>query len=776
MSIQRHGDGLFWSSLFSIPATEQKHMLEQMKSPQGEYNGIAFCTTMLRISRIESINYMQDKRKYMTAACEHVALKFMLFDTDLASFLLDDEELEKARELYAVRKQYGSKLLKRLLGSFSVLLTLLDNRRFRSDCFTIALLDEFRRVEEKEVSDSFGILKKTVEAISSGVHNQCYIEAESCVQIGAKPLYDELNDLAKEKIGYPLGGPDYSKYSSTLFPSCDDRKKKSNAILQLALVNDKGFWEKHERFDVIRFLNAVFDQNGIRHAKKVLYSILDNLLKSPNVKLAIENGLPLYASNYELLVERLEEQAELFAFKRLKGYCDVSKINGVRFCYPMSKADPAFFEIGKAVWESFISEYNYPNDHKRVSQYLCDEVKAFTEGQRNKYDDVAVIFDSAPFRCEANNEDRKIFSAYHPDCFSYENIWKRVYLKAYAVTLLSDDIKVQHSFLQRIFVDVIKVIECRLGIPTVHQLDTSEREKHYAMLKEMLAKHGIEISDEHKQNYILSLLDRDTALLEEIDHFPVLEQMGDAIYGMAVAELLFYNPDNIFYPKDNYDPEGENIQKRFESFNRAEAQVAIAVENGIRELFIHTGLPAKYVEYDTLFFKIETLNDESLQELKQEKYLADALEMIIGAIYFDKGIHTALEFSKKLLRERFPKDFAKEIKRDDRDSCKDDDIDWEYWPRILPGLYSDMTMAHRTLWRAVNKLTLTVALGTDTAEKRRYITNNYGNLSSYDEWDNHGISWPFYYYLHFGLDYVLQKYGNVINERFTEDYLKYFKK
>ena len=774
MSMDRRRDGLFWSSLFSIPAAEQKQLLEQMRSHQGEYDGNVFCSNMLSISRINSIDYMQEKRKYMTAACEHVALKFMLFDTDLASFLLDDEELEKARELYAVRKQYGSKLLKSLLGSFSELLKFLDYRKFRSDCFTISLLDEFRKVEEKEVSNSFGILKKTVEAISSGVHNQCYIDAEQGNSVGRTSLYDELNELVKEKISYVLCRPDYSKESSTLF--YPDKEKKSNAVLQLALVNDKGFWEKHERFDVIRFLNAVFDRNGIRHAKKVLYSILDNLLKSPNAKLAIENGLPLYASDYELLVEKLEEQAELFAFKRLKGYCDVSKINGFRLCYPMSKAEPEFFEIGKAVWESFITEYNYPNDHERVSQYLCDEVKAFTDGQRNRYDDIAVIFDIAPFRCSANNEDRQIFGTYHPDCFSYENIWNRVYLKAYAVTLLSDDRKVQHSFLQRIFVDIIKVIERNLGIPTVHQLDTLERDKHYGLLKEMLAKHGIEISDEHKTNYILSLLDRDTALLDEIDHFPVLEQMGDAIYGMAVAELLFYNPKNIFDPDDNYDPEGENIQKRFENFTRAEAQVFVAKKNGLHELFIHTGLPAKYIEYDTLFFKVETLNDESLQELKQEKYLADALEMVIGAICFDKGIHTALEFSKKLLRERFPKDFAKEIRRDDRDNCDEEEIDWEFWPRILPGLYSDMSAAHRTLWRALNKLTLALSLGTDTEAKRRYITNNYGNLSSYGEWDNHGISWPFYYYLHFGLDYVLQKYGNVINEHFTEDYLKFFKK
>lgn len=761
MSFYRQRDGLFWSSLFSVSGEQKKRILNLIKDSQPGYTSQCLTAKMFEFSGMINVSDYRANDHCMQTACERVALKFMLCDSDFAKDVLNDEELEKANEVYA-RKQYNSKILKKLLNCFFVLLIHSPDIR-AGNLFTIPIIDEFHKVQEDEISSSFGELKKTIEKVAAGIKNNCYYETERCSTFPDKQLNGELNQLMLSKVNY-----DFNKIfnrwpckgQSTLL--YNDESNINNSILQLALVSDAEFWSKHENFDIVTFLNSIVEHNDVRHAEKVLSFIIENLQKMPNMNIVFKNNFPLYMSKYDALVKSLEDQAFRFSFKRLESYCDLTKLEGVPLCYPMSKADASFFEIGKNVWERFISEYNYPNDYDVVNHYIADEINRFIAGDTHNYDDVAVILDSAPFRYSADSEDRRLFSAYHPDCFSFENIWNRVYLKAYAVTLLAEDDQVQFSYLQRIFVDLIKTIEKRIKICTVHQLDTSTRDKHFLKLKKKLGLYGVEASDENKNNYIVSLLDRDVALLEESALFPMLEQVGDAIYGLAVAELLFYNPDNLFYPPDDYDPEGKNIAERFEKFTRAEAQVLISKKFTADELYLQAGLPSKFTEYGSIFFDYETYNEEQLQELSKEKYLADSLEMIIGAIYVDKGISTALNFSKKLLKETYPEDFSREIHADDRIG-QDENIDLDYWPRILPGLYSETSHAHRVLWNALNKVILIYSIGTDDKNKRRYITDSFGNPNIYEEYTSSlSVSWPFYYYLHNGLDFVLQKYRDTL--------------
>ena len=80
-----------------------------------------------------------------------------------------------------------------------------------------------------------------------------------------------------------------------------------------------------------------------------------------------------------------------------------------------------------------------------------------------------------------------------------------------------------------------------------------------------------------------------------------------------------------------------------------------------------------------------------------------------------------------------------------------------------------MSDAHRIIWNALNKVVLIASLGTDDKDKRRYITNSFGNTAIYGEAIEHGVSWPFYYYLHNGLDFVLQKYRDAIRDNYTKN-------
>jgi len=756
MSTCRHRDGLFWPSLFSVPSEkEKKQLLKWIQEHHIDYTSQGLANEMLELSGMGHSEYRADD-PCMQAACEHVALKFMLCDSDLAKDLLSEEELAKATEVYT-RKQYNSKLLQKLLHDFLNVLIEQRKKNNLGNLFTIAIIDELRKVQEDEIDRTYGALKKAIEKVASGVKSNCYYEAERLFFDLMKPLNDSLNQFLLTKLGYNFNQANERHAGngmSTLFRNYE--QKVSNSILQLALVNDTDFWANHENFGVVTFINEIAKLNDARHAEKVLAFIAENLQKMPHMQLVFEHHFPLWMSKYDELVESLEDQAFRFAFNRLESYCDLSVIKSVPLCYPMSKAEPAFFEMGERVWKHFIRNYNYPNDYETVEEYLNAEVNRFITKETHEHNDIAVILDAAPFRYSADNEDKRLFAAYHPDCFSFENIWKRVYLKAYAVTLLSDDEQMQFSYLQRIFVDLIKAIERRIGICTVHQLDTSTREKHFEELKQILGTYGINATEEHKNDYIISLLDRDTALIEEAEAFPVLEQIGDAIYGLAVAELLFYDPDT------------ENMAEKLEHLTRAEAQVAISKKQGFDKLYLQIGLPAKYVEYDTLFYDIETFNEEKLQELNQEKYLADSLEMILGAVYRDAGIEQAINLAKKLLLKTFPKQLHDEV-RPTEENKHNKDIDMDYWSRILPAPCSVMTDELRTLWNALDKVILIASLGTDDKGKRRYITNSFGNTAIYGENHSYRVAWAFHDYLNNGLLSVLEKYGETIRDNYKNN-------
>ena len=760
MSIFRQRDSLDWLSLFSISEKEKKRTLQWIQQTQMDYDSRYFSYELLEVTGLNPQDFRTDDTATQIA-CETVALKFMIEDTTFAKDLLNAEDYEKAQSVFA-RKQLNSKILRNLLSCFFKLLKDHGHGGNLKNLFTLQIMDQIKIAQEEEINRNFGTLKKRLDKVSSGVKNKCYFEAEQTYRDFRVYLNEELNEFVTVQFGYNFnqaksrGG---SRYSTTLL--WEQEHKAGNSILQLALLDDKNFWSQHERFCVVTFINEVAKQNDLRHAEKILTHIFENLKKMQNMTLVLDNGFSLYTSMYKELVEALEEQGRRFTFKRLAQYCDISVLDNLCFCYPMNNIDEKRFEIGHKTWDKFICEYNYPHDAEKVMQFLSDEVARFTPESFNDMKEIAVILDCGPFRfTDKEDDDRKLFRAYRPDCFTAENIWKRVHLKAHAVTLLSDDEATQFSYLQRIFIDLIKTVEERIGICTAHQLDMSARIRHYEQLKEKLKEFGIETNDQSKEDYIISLLDRDTAQMSEAERFPELEQLGDSVYGLAAAELLFYNPTTVL----PWNTE-KKMQQLFEDYTRAEAQVLISKKHGFDKLFLHIGLPSKYLEFDSLFFDYDTANEEHLQGLNQEKYLADSLEMIIGAICRDKGINTAIKFAKELLQKTFTKTFTAEIYPTDENK-RNTDIEWDYWARILPAPRTVMESEHHVLWNALHKVVMTLSLGTNDKEKRNYISHSFGNTAIYDESHSYDISWVFYDYLQSGLDTVLKKYGNKVRESY----------
>ena len=132
------------------------------------------------------------------------------------------------------------------------------------------------------------------------------------------------------------------------------------------------------------------------------------------------------------------------------------------------------------------------------------------------------------------------------------------------------------------------------------------------------------------------------------------------------------------------------------------------------------------------------------------------------------GIEKAIGFAKKLLLTTFPKQLHNEV-RPTEENKHNKDIDMDYWSRILPSPCSVMTGELRTLWNALDKVILIASLGTDDKDKRRYITNSFGNTAIYGEGHNYGVAWAFHDYLNNGLMSVLEKYGETIRDNYKNN-------
>ncbi len=748
MSFDRQRDGFFKPSLYLF--SNQKEYSKQLRdiSLQAHFHSENLIPRMITYH----MSMTKIQQKIMQEACKRVAASFMLEKSDYAELLLSEEEYEKATALLA-RRQYDSKLLQKITTYFSVLLDLsLDKKDTLSIYFYSDLIREYQTIEEELVGKDFAPLKKKISTIASGVKASCYLENQDARSLEVQYLSERWNERLKSKIGYDYNQQfSFHNRMSTLMHPHEHHLMTS--IWQQCLLDDFDFWKKHKDFSVFSFLKAVEKKNSPRHAEKIFDYMCDALMQIDNIKLIIQNNLPLYMIYKDILIENLEKQAHKFTFAGLRPYCNIEALSNEAICVPMSIVSDEKLSCGKAVFTDWICKYNYPCDEKKVLAYIENEVEHFVSGESRKNNDIAVILDGPIFRYEAENTDRRAFTAYFPNCFSKDNIFNRAYMTAYAVTLLTNDEKTRFNYLNRIYDDLLNSIEEKIGICTAQKTDFISRDEQYSLLKKKMEEFDIEISDAYKQEYIIALLDRETALLKEAERFPELEQLGDAVYGFAVAEYLFYQPiSNLDYAKS------------IEKYTCASAQIELSKHFGFDKFYLHTGISAKYEDFGSLYFSSDPyiLSQEEKQTKNSEKYLADSLEMLIGVLAIDKGIHPALDFTKHLLKEHFKNDFGHREIRDTPENRRTV-TDTDYWDKILPSLSESVSGDNLYLSFAFNKLILALSLGTSDKSKRNYITYSYIGLSHKTK------AWAFFDYLHKGLDYVLSEYKDGI----LEDYNTY---
>ncbi|MDE5619474.1 MAG: hypothetical protein K2I80_02980, partial [Ruminococcus sp.] len=710
-------------------------------------------------------------------ACQKVVLKFCLEDTTFAKDILSEQDYEKCLTLIE-RKQYNSKLLKDLLIKFYYFLAIRVPEEDKSleNLLKLDIIRQTNELREKSIEQTFLPLKKQIEEIASGVKGICYLTADNPQKYRMYRHIDQgfnadLNKYIKEQFSY-----DFNKVhcmgNMNLLVLFTNREEQLKKIMQLALFNDSKFWEDHSNFNVISFIELVCKNNDLRHAEKVLDYIFNEIQKQEVGKKIIANSLPLNFLNHKEFIARLEERTFKFTFDRFGDEYNLESVSNASLCYPFAQVDNIEDKIrqGKKTADELFREV-YPEDYVKITNLLKEEISnpslAITDKGFHKVLDsrteikdikwtIKSIFDYPTFGYHTDISDREAVKVYCPEYFSANNIWNRFYLKCFYMTGIVKDKKLVFANLFEIYYDLFQFIEKKTGIRTVYQRNIEGRDNAFAQLKTILKSYDVDISEDFKDDYIIALLDRKVAIREESERFPILEQLGDAVYGLAVAELLFYNPNET------------DMAKSYNDFICAQAQINVAKKIGVDRLYLSShSLPRKY-ESDILIDadrESYTIRLESEQFSNKQKYIADSLEMIIGVICKDCGFEKALTFSKSILRKTYSKKLNTELHWGDN---HDGDIDTDYWQRILPSPYSHFDNYQHTLWQAFDKFYKAIVLGTEEKEIRNYIAYSLGDKGLYDSNSFYEVNRVFYEYLHHGLKNAISKYGDSVKTKFNQ--------
>ena len=158
MSFYGQKDGLFWPSYFFPDLKDQpkeiSRKISDIKQFAGEYRGDFFEVLMLSRTSQAPPHWYDPDNHAPRLACERVALKFMLVDSNFAADFLSEEELDKAQDTYA-RKQHNNHTLQKLLAYFAYALQS-GGFRFNGEVdivcnlFTLPILDEYKNAWRKK--------------------------------------------------------------------------------------------------------------------------------------------------------------------------------------------------------------------------------------------------------------------------------------------------------------------------------------------------------------------------------------------------------------------------------------------------------------------------------------------------------------------------------------------------------------------------------------------------------------------------------------------------
>ncbi len=711
-----------------------------------------FCNTLLEkyydISGEVREPYFRDKYREIAG---HAVLKAFIVN-DLLQYFCEELDVDKIIKIVD-RKQFDSKIIKQTeykILAFLFLLNLSDSAQ--NLLASVIFLDIKRMIDEYDeafIIKEMESLRKIVDKVASGVNKRCYLEFLSKSNYGN--ISGDLKAYIKEKYGYILENE--FEYA---------HKHSCRYYLSYALVNDSRVWDKNR--SILDFLFYVEKFNDLQHAKKIIDYAFEELCKNPKFKFLYDKKLPFYFIELENILLNSSKRCFEGKYSKLLNVT-LTEGDAKGFLYPLYDGYDEMVKIGKKVFENFIANA-YKNESEKVLSILSDsnnkiqDDESLEDGRSRRELTFEDYVDYEMIGYQEEYEKMLFLKSYYDNFMTNDSVLGRFYYRIYLIQKYAKD-----NYSEFIFEDLyylFEMIDFKYGTSCSYQKDEEFRDANYNALKKILLNYGFEIDDKFKPLYIISLLDRKYASIDEASHFAELEQYGDAIYDLAADNILFYDEAH------NYELTTQNHIELV----KAEAQVKVAKKLGIDKIYIsklHSSLNLKFESYESY--------DEGLRENDpacDKKYIADSLEMIIGVLAKEFGVQKALDFATTIIIESNPEYHKPEI-LDNTDYIS---MITNHWDEYLRKIFaraetmrdSDYSYEYDELWLGLGKVIKIAIIGNETKEKRKMIANNtHWILTAASEKANYQPITKYHYisyYLFHGIEDTIKTFKDIVESNY----------
>lgn len=718
--------GQFWSTYFSLKENEVKELIEHVDLLNYDH--------VLDLSQIVSEFYDRDRRQdpgIQRIVCKSV-FDWCLFASDFAESVLEKIEYEKACDLFR-RKQYVG-VLNRLLKIFYLVIDYAKLKDKMKLILSASIVKGVLELENDIVEKNFRLLKSKIAEIASGVKNECYLKRNTNLSIVI--FNDQISDYIKKKYNYDVNSNCYGCYC--------DYNASASTFLRNFLIEDEDFWKNNCNFNIIAFINNVAEYNSLKQAYKIVNYIFEKIQAHEYYNVIVENNLPLTILSKDNLIDLVEKRVKNYTFGRFEcdGMRSLTANEMSYFSYPIKGEHFNDNEIleGEIIFNDFI-KFSYPENSDEVIE-IFSKPNAMIFEKNAHCNSIAEYVDNGLIDFNRRGMHKVLLEKVHTKFFADKNVLSRMYLKCFLFKKIFG--KETNNKLYQVFFDIFKNIEQIYGFKTTLQLDDGLREKKYKILCNILESYKIDIrNSKYKKDFIVAILDRRFATIEETGKFTALEQYGDAIWELAISEMIFY--DHRYYSNEN----DQQLVKSTEELKNAEYQSQVSKKIGLSDAYIVS-------------------NKEFID--KEEKCLADSLEMIVAVIATEFGIESSIKFIQTILLQ-VDKRLIAPLKEKDTikifDLCREKGISEAYWIKIYPALYSSIfDNDYSYISRALDKVLLCEFLGTHSKEIRNLITRSLGSFGHICNYAEHTteVSPVLYDYLHCGIEYVIKKYRNKIKK------------
>lgn len=666
-------------------------------------------------------SYFEDDLRYLF---RRVYAEFLI-SYNMQKYFLSIPEQEKLLSLIK-RNDYKSKIITKLFDAVHNFLLIYCSEDRRID-YTAVYAQIYNKISfsirvyfqehkndyvKKHYLNLFEYLNNKIGKIETSVFIEMIKEIERKSDLykeGMSENYYDSLDSRLESFGI--------RYESSYIGSFLKQKNLSNESLLI-----KSFYELLEDKTVpSHILLGIYDYFRIRKNDAYIKLLLSKALEG------FFNSNKINPEGVTTLLFSLENAKEIITIEAVKSQFEVNErqldFKGL-ILYPIfSDGDESYYQSGLAVFDEFLDQLFGNNKNAFLSIFedpesLLREQENYENMTKNElrskhfYDVLKRIWQYASMS--------HTLKAIEPRFYEGEVSKRRFYITLGVLTeLLLDTKAILFDSLNLMFQHVQSKYELDMNDSFYIEKRQPKEKELFKILKDY------DIKPVNQTDYLISILDREVATLEQIERFPIIEQMGDAIYEYVVVSALLKDianesPDTLTNSKNNY------IQ--------AKTQVVIAENMGLDKCYIHNKFLTKKVSMDSFDKSMNNIDPYNVEKEDSKSYLADSLEMLIGSVYFEFGLEEAIEFTTKIIMKNLPEiamliekkiDIVFDINTLNLEKAK-------LFARLNPDLsllFTGRYSIYHTFGQTLIKLFSVILIGNETLEKRKILRSASYNSS-----------------------------------------------